>query len=313
LHEIICLNSEKHFNYLWGWLAHLVQRTGEKPGVSILLLGGQGTGKGTFATKVVGPLFSDHFLHLQSDKAITGDFNDSLESSLIIFADEAFFSGDKRGANILKAIETESRIHVNPKFQPSRQVDSYHRIIAASNNNHAAYVEEDDRRKFVLRLSDSKKGDWGYWSALDAEINTGGIEALAYDLLNADISEFQIRNKPNTNEHLRQKLASLECVPKWWLDRLGEGQQTSGSPEWMEWISTTTLYDDFIKSANLTRARWTPSLTEFTESLKHHCPNVISNRRGSANQRKRGFEFPSLKECRADLEKILGGQIEWGE
>lgn len=311
--EVICDNNETLYNYVWNWLAHLVQKPQEKPGVSLTLLGGQGVGKGTFASKIVGALYSHHFLHLQTDKALTGDFNESLESSFVIFADEAFFSGDRKAANALKAIETESRIHVNPKYQPSRQIISYHRIIAASNNDHAAYVETDDRRKVVLRVSEKYKKNWDYWEALDHEIKNGGLEAFAYALQQTDISSFQVRDKPNTNELLKQKLASLDAISQWWADKLMMGAQLSSDANWSEWVSTQNLYTDFSDTvrANYSRARLL-STREFVEKIKTLCPDISPDQRGSANSRKRGFIFPSLEIARASFEAKLGGTVSWG-
>jgi hypothetical protein len=291
----------------------MVQKPAEKPGVSLTLLGGQGVGKGTFAAKIVGALYSHHFLHLQTDKALTGDFNESLESSFVIFADEAFFSGDRKAANALKAIETESRIHVNPKYQPSRQIISYHRIIAASNNDHAAYVETDDRRKVVLRVSEKYKKNWDYWEALDHEIKNGGLEAFAYALQQTDISSFQVRDKPNTNELLKQKLASLDAISQWWADRLMLGGQLSSDASWSDWVSTQNLYNDFSDTlrTNYSRTR-VPSTREFIEKLKTLCPDISPDQRGSANSRKRGFVFPSLEIARTSFEARLGGAVSWG-
>lgn len=209
---VVCNGDETLCIYLVKWIAHMIQKPWEKPGVSILLLGGQGTGKGTFAGKIIGGIHKHHFLHLQTDDAITGSFNSSLESSYLIFADEAFFSGDKKAANKLKAIETESQLHINPKYQPSRQITSYHRIISASNNDHAADVEYDDRRKLVIRFSEAHKGDFKYWAALDNEIKNGGLEAFVYALLKIDLADFEVRKKPQTTELLNQKIASLDPV-----------------------------------------------------------------------------------------------------
>ncbi|BEV06938.1 DUF5906 domain-containing protein [Methylophilus sp. DW102] len=313
LKDIVCAGSTEYFNYLWGWMAHLIQKPAEKPGVSILLLGGQGTGKGTFAAKIVGGLYAHHFLHLQSDAALTGTFNEALESSLVVFADEAFFSGDRKAANILKAVETESRLQINAKFQPGRQITSYHRIIAASNNTHAAHVEEDDRRKFVLRLSEARKGDFAYWKALDTEIKGGGLEALAFDLQHHDLSSFEVRQRPKSSELMRQKLASLDAVPKWWLDRLTDGRQLCTSNDWQEWIATDILYPDFLESAKKSGAKlFAITQRDFISALKQLTPSMSPERRGNAYSKQRGHRFSGLSECKAEFERFCGGEIDWG-
>ncbi|MDI1309398.1 MAG: DUF5906 domain-containing protein [Methylotenera sp.] len=310
--EVICSESKEIFIYIWNWLAHMVQRPAEKPGISLILIGGQGIGKGTFAVKLFGGLFADHFLHLQTAAAITGDFNQSLESSFNLFVDEAVVNNDRKAANVLKAIETEHRLHVNPKFQASRQIESYHRIIYASNNEHAAYVEFDDRRKVALHVSSAHKGDWDYWDRLDKQIDNGGLEAFAHALLNTDISQFQVRNKPNTGELLKQKIASLDDFSRWWFDRLSMGAQTKFTNDWENFASTASLHGDYLDFHKLQNVRGkTPSIQEFVDKLKLICPKVTPTQQGSGHSRKRGFTFPPLPDARVAFEKRLGGSISW--
>jgi hypothetical protein len=309
---VICDGSKPAYRYLWNWLAHLVQRPWEKPGVSILLLGGQGTGKGTLAVKIIGRLYEPHFLHLQTDKALTGDFNASLESSFVIFADEAFFSGDKKAANTLKAIETESHLYVNPKYQPGRQINSLHRIVSASNNEHAADVEFDDRRKFVLRVSEVHKGDFKYWSELDREIKNGGLEAMVWTLSKMNLKGFQVRDKPATAELLRQKLASLDPVSRWWADRLFDERQYSGADDWGAFVPSSTLHEDYRDHHHHHGGRaYAIPLGTFVEQLKKLCPSATPHQQGQSNRRLRGLTFPALATARAEFESRIGGNIPW--
>lgn len=309
--EVICDRDSELFKYVLRWLAHAVQRPEEKPGVGLLLIGGQGTGKGTFAAKIVGALFKEHFLHLQTDSAITGDFNSSLESSYIVFCDEAIFSGDRKAANKLKAIMTEDRLHINPKYQPSRQVASIHRIILASNNDHAASIEHDDRRYVVFRTSNKFKDNFEYWGSLDAEIKNGGLEAFAYTLANIDLSNFQIRKKPNTREHQVQKLQSLDPIPKWWADVLmtGEINELIQLPGF---VPSDTLMASF-KSHNRdhgSRAH-TQTLNQLVPKIKALCTSVKDVQQCFSKRRKRGLIFPDLATARSEFEKWIGGPIDW--
>lgn len=47
IREVICNGVERDFRYLIGWLAHILQKPGEKPEVAIVLRGKKGTGKDT--------------------------------------------------------------------------------------------------------------------------------------------------------------------------------------------------------------------------------------------------------------------------
>ena len=48
LYEVICDGDIELFEYLLDYVAHMLQRPEEKPGVMVVLLGSQGTGKGLF-------------------------------------------------------------------------------------------------------------------------------------------------------------------------------------------------------------------------------------------------------------------------
>ena len=310
--SVICNRNHSVFKYVWRWLAHMAQRPWEKPGVSILLRGGQGIGKGTFAVKLVGALYQHHFLHLQTDAALTGAHNDALEASFLIFADEAFFSGDKKAASALKVIETEDRLHINPKYQPGRQIVSYHRIISASNNHHAADVDRDDRRKLALRVSEEFKGDYRYWAALDAEIRNGGLEAFAFALKATNLDKFQVRDKPNTTELVKQKLASLGPIARWWVDRLSAGQQTDLLTSWQPFVPSCSMHDDYLEHRKGGGQRGRPeTLPDFREQLRKYCPSASPAQQGPADSRKRGLTFQSLQIARAEFEHFIGGTVAW--
>ena len=311
LYYVICGGDSELFKYVLRWIAHAVQYPEDKPGVALLLVGGQGIGKGTFAAKIVGQLFRDHFLHLQTDSAITGDFNASLESSYILFCDEAFFSGDRKAANKLKAIMTEERLHINPKYQPSRQINSIHRIISSSNNDHAASIEHDDRRYVVLRVSETYKGNFDYWSALDNEIKSGGLEAFAYALSKMDLTKFQVRQKPNTREHQLQKLQSLDPIPKWWADVLltGEINEIMRLPEF---VPSGTLMASF-RSHNRDHGgrAHAPAMNQLIPMIKKLCPSAQEDQKTVGIKRPRGLDLPDLAMARSEFETWLGGPVDW--
>ncbi len=52
IRDVVCAGNEATFKWVWHWLAHLVQRPGEKPGTALVLHGAGGAGKGTFGELV---------------------------------------------------------------------------------------------------------------------------------------------------------------------------------------------------------------------------------------------------------------------
>ena len=155
---VLCDGDQTAYDYLIRYIAHALQHPEEKPGVIIILIGGQGTGKGTFG-RILQKTWSATYLHVHDISSVTGNFNGSLERAFIVFMDEALFVGDRRASDALKSLITEPVIQINEKHQPARQSRSYHRFIAATNADHFKNTERDDRRDFVLRVSDARKGD----------------------------------------------------------------------------------------------------------------------------------------------------------
>lgn len=323
--EVVCAGDQKVYQYVLGYIAHALQRPWEKPGVMIAMLSGQGTGKGTLA-RILRKIWSATFLHVHNIDAVTGNFNASLERAFIVFMDEALFSGDRRASDALKSLVTEPVISINEKHQPARQTGSYHRFFAATNAEHFKNTERDDRRDLVLRLSESRKGDHEYWIALNAEIDGNGVECMVHDLLAMDISGFNVRAKPSTNELLEQKLQSLGPIPRWWHDCLYRGsfdRETvresfeSMSADhfyvvWPNFISTLDCIQGVLDVAG-GRLYKKPSAIDMARAIKELCPSAKQDQVTIDKARKRGFTLPDLAQARTDFETYIGGKVQWLE
>ena len=200
--NVICDRDRKLFNYLIMFLAHMWQKPEEKPGIMIVLLGGQGTGKGTLFN-LLQSIWSRTTLQVSAVEHVTGGFNAAMERSYIINMDEALFSGDRKSMDRLKSMITEPTIAIEQKYQPRRTIQSIHRFFAASNHDHFGNIELDDRRFVFLRVSDKRKGNHDYFSRLYAAINDPvQLGAFVHKLATLDITDFNFHAKPNTGEML---------------------------------------------------------------------------------------------------------------
>ncbi len=305
---VICGGNRAYFLYLLGYLAHALQRPWEKPGIMIILLSGQGTGKGALAY-ILNKIWSATYLHVHQIKAITGEFNSALERAFIVWLDEAFFAGNRGATDSLKSLVTEPVININEKYQPARQTQSFHRFFGASNAEHYKDTDHDDRRDFVLRVSEDRKGDFDYWSALYREIDNGGVEALVKILLAKDLSKFNVRNKPNTDELTQQKLKSLEPTAQWWYDCLGCGEIDPGMG-WPKFVSTNDAIAA-VSNASGQKGGHKPSALELVQTIKKLCPSADSAQPLIGKIRKRGLSLPTLKQARHEFESYMGGPIKW--
>ena len=306
--HIICNGDGKAHKYLIRFLAHALQHPADKPGVVIVMLGGQGCGKGTLG-RILRKIWGATYLQVHNMDAVTGNFNGSLERAFIVFMDEALFVGDRRSTDAFKSLATEPVIHINEKHQPARQIRSYHRYFVATNADHWKHTEKDDRRDFVLRVSEERKGDHAYWRELHHAIEDGTVEAMTHDLLAMDLSGFIVRDKPETRELLVQKLQSLDATPRWWYDCLQAGSM-SDDGEWPEFISTADAIEGIVEFSGNKLFR-KPAAIDLIRSMQKLCPSAHKKQRKTASGRQRGLALPSLEQSREEFERYIGGSIEW--
>lgn len=309
--DVLCGGRQSEYQYLIKYLAHALQCPWEKPGVMVVLLGGQGIGKGTLA-KILQKMWSATFLQTNRIKQVVGDFNGSLERAYIVFLDEALFVGDRNSSDALKSLVTEPTISINEKHQPTRQIKSYHRFFSATNADHFKATDRDDRRDFVLRVSEHRKGDHAFWDALNAEIENGGVEAFAHELLAIDLTGFNVRAKPNTRELTEQKIQSLDKFPRWWYDCLSQGLIVNYvGTDWPDFISSESLRNSYLESEKSVRTYKSLIDRDVVTTMSKICESAKREQGKEGMHRKRGFALPSLDAARADFEKFIGDKIEW--
>lgn len=314
IHTVICNNNVALNDYLIRYLAHMLQHPEEKPGIMIVFLSGQGCGKGTFY-KLLGRIWQRTTLLVSDINEVIGQFNAALERNYVVCMDEALFAGDKKSLDKLKSLVTEPKCRIEQKHQPSRSIDSYHRFFASSNHDHFVHVDKDDRRFLFIRVSSVHKQDQHYFDAVNDALNDDAvIAAMIHDLANLDLTDFNIRKRPLTEEHLSQRLQSLNGFERYWYEVLQSGLFSSFN-EWDKpmFISTTNLigrYKDYDKNAG----RYNPIQQQHIAStLKTLCPSAIQTRKKLNNLQERGYDLPGIKLARKEFEIMLGMAVEWEE
>lgn len=218
----ICRNNEEHFQYLIAWMARAVQEPASPGEVAVVLRGGKGNGKGFFAREF-GSLFGRHFLHIANSSHLVGNFNSHLQDCVVLFADESFALSDKKHVGVLNMLITEPTIPIEKKGIDVVTSPNCVHLIMSSNEKHVIPASCDERRFFVLDVGDENKRDTEFFRAVDAQLKSGGREALLHFLKNLDVSEFEVRNVPQTEALRDQKVASLKSGDEFILTILEEG------------------------------------------------------------------------------------------
>jgi len=326
LRDIICAGNDTSFEYLINFMAHMLQKPEEKPGIMIVLLGGQGTGKGVYFN-LLRAIWSRSTLQVADVDQVIGKFNALLERNYVVCMDEALFAGDRKSMDRLKSTVTESVIQIEQKYQPSREIDSVHRFFAASNHEHFGNVERDDRRFVFFRVSHQYQQNTTYFKEITNAIsNPEIVGAFIYYLLKKDISNFEVRIKPKSPEHMAQKLLSLNGFDRFWYEILVTGVLNGGkSGPWetrVEWhdplfISTSDLVSNYTAFNKNAQRHQTVQNNQITEALRRLCPSAESVRQVLKDSsigtkvRPRGFQLPDINTARQEFAKVMGGTIEW--
>ena len=300
IEEVICSGNEKWYLYLWCWLAHMVQFPEEKPSVAVVLRSdAQGVGKSRFA-EYIGSLLGRHFRTVTHGRHIHGNFNSHLKDTLMLFGDEAVWGGDRSTESILKQLITEPSMIIEMKGKDVFEVRSFLRLMLATNSEWAAPVSLTDRRYFVLNVSDSRKNDHDFFKQLTHEQTHGGSEALLQVLMDTDLSDYEVRNIPETPARLEQKMLSMDILQKWWVNVLSDEDFTIGEKildlENCNRIiisDLTTSFDEYAKEHNPKHRLW--SVKRFCGQFRKLVSNVEVKRSGSGP---REYEFPSLNDCK---------------
>lgn len=321
--EIICSNNEEHYAYLIRWLARCVQQPDTQGEIAVVLRGRQGTGKGTFIS-AFGRLWGRHFLQVSNSKHLVGQFNAHLQDCIVLFADEAFFAGDKAHEGVLKALITEDLLMLERKGVDAIPGPNFTHILMASNAEWVVPADQDERRYFVLDVSNKKKQNTAYFSKIQSELKSGGYEALLHHLMSLDLTDFNVRKMPKTKALGEQKMLSLNPEQTWWYSRLVDGIQIDKIDHWELNVSTKAVYDDYIRFCDNQRYNHRaspPALGKFllkvTGNLRRKQISVVVNENKDYGQTVRKnirtyvYEFPGLWECRSVWDGLFSTNINW--
>src|SRR3954468_13556456 len=233
-------------------LARMVQQPNRQGEVALVLRGKKGTGKGTLG-KWLMKIFGQHGMQIANAKHLVGNFNAHLRDAVFVFADEAFFAGDKQHEGVLKALVTEPSITIEAKYQNAVMMANMTHILMASNSDWVVPATTDERRFCVMDVADSHIGDRDYFNKLNAQMETGGLAAMLHDLLNHDLSGFEVRQVPQTEALDAQKRLSLDSLHCWWLSVLKRGfvyRSRHGAPMftcWDAFVATELLYRSYLQ------------------------------------------------------------------
>jgi hypothetical protein len=317
IREVIAAGNEAHFCYIIGWLADILQRPGQKPGVALVLRGGKGVGKDTLAVVMGKIIGRKHVAHIIRPEDLTGRFNAPFATALLVHVEEAFWSGDAGKKGTLQALITAPTQPIERKGIDRIEVDSFLRVLMTTNDEWAVPASEDERRYAVFDVADVYRRDPKWFDPLYEEIEGDGPAAFLAYLLAVDLFGVNLRDVPQTNALRDQKIASLRGLPKWWFGLLDRGN-FAGYGEDGDWSAPITVEKEALRSSyefELSKSRFggdPVGPAQFTKELKKLlCDELEETRPRSNGRRPCMFVLPALSICRDKAAEWLQAPVEW--
>ena len=128
--------------------------------------GKRGAGKGTLGNAMM-RLFGQHAIHISSTDHLSGRFNAHMRDCCFLFADEAYWPGNKAAEGTLQRLITEEDLFVEAKRRDGVMVPNMLHIMMASNEDWVVPAGEAERRYAVFDVSDRYLQDKSMvWPAL---------------------------------------------------------------------------------------------------------------------------------------------------
>ena len=261
IEDIICNRNPELIKYFYDWVAFTMQRPEVPVGAALVLRGEKGSGKGILG-HFLRKIWGSHGMQISNPVHLVGKFNNHLADLCFLFADEAFYSGDKQHEGILKALITEPTITIERKGIDAISQPNFLKIFMATNSDFAVPASKDERRYGVFDVSSDRINDDEYFCALGGACNDKAVQSdFLYEMLNRDISDFHANAIPETQGLKDQRLHSLPAHGQWLADSLVQGYfshryqceySTLGS-SWQTEVATNVLYASYTEWCNVNK------------------------------------------------------------
>lgn len=306
----ICSGCNESYNWLMSWCAAIVQYPARRRDAAVILRSKEeGTGKSFFAD-VIGKLMHRHYLSVLNPEHIIGKFNSHLANKILIFADEAFTTDDKKARAIMYGMISGHTLPLEPKGKDVQNIEFYARFIIASNHEWVVPAGMDARRWAVFDVAAHAKQNREYFLNIENQMNNGGYAKLMHTLLNWEITESFWSGVPSTTALLEQKIASLTTAGQWWFETLLDG--TINEPNKIEgfWPVTIKKQDLFTAYLDWCRRRTVRPIPDnsWGRTLKRLCRSI--HRRQNV-QNANVYDLPELDQAREEFASAMGQKVDW--
>ena len=205
----LCGGDPALTHWLTCWLAFPLQRLGAKMKTSVVVHGGQGTGK-SMLFEAVSRIYGEYSAVIGQTQ-IDSAYNGWASRKLFVLADEVLSTREARTIkNRLKGLITGETIIIEEKYRQSRTEQNSMNLVFLSNEETPVIVERDDRRFTVIRVENKQEA--AYYDRLAHEIENGGVASFMAYLLAYQVGDFNEHAKPYQTD-AKDELVEVSLSP----------------------------------------------------------------------------------------------------
>jgi hypothetical protein len=308
--NVVCAGHIDLYEYLIKWIAYTIQHPDKPAGAAIVLRGEKGSGKGTLG-HFLRAIWGNHGLHISNAKHLVGNFNGHLVDTCFLFADEAFYSGDKQHEGVLKALVTEPTIIVERKGIDAIAQPNYLKILMATNSDFAVPASRDERRYCVIDVSSARIGEGDYFNALHIACSSKEVQsAFLYEMLSMDLTGFHTGEIPDSKGLRDQRYHSMDSVQKWLVEALlNRSFNTEGlSNFWKHELSSSDLFTKYVEFCDQSKASEYKRVTQC--KMASYLGKIFEKLKRIDSSNIRGFYFGNIENAIKQFEAYEKVNIE---
>ena len=270
--------EEQSFNYVVGYLSHMLQYSTELPEVALLFKSAQGVGKDLmvdFIQKILGNSLVYRTAKLDE---VFDKFNGALKNKILLQLNEVQGSDGFAKKENLKDLISRKENNINEKNLKPYTLTNYMRVIIFSNNLTPIEIPHDDRRYCVFKSGQKK--DRPYYKRLVKMLrDDDAVESIANYLMTYDLNDFDVKERPETQAYKDMQSANVHPLHEYLY------QMISCNDYHTEWADGLVIH----KKSNIVYVK--PQ--EIQSSFKYHLETM--------QQTYIKHDFKTLKLLLADL------------
>jgi hypothetical protein len=310
-------------DFLWKLIAWRLQNLNTFVPSALILVGPEGSFKSTI-TDVIAKLLAPYSDVISDPGKFVGRFNAQLFGKLFVQLEEVSLGKDDTVDSRTKHFINGEKLDVEEKNVPAFSIENRLFVAITSNKRDVIRISPASRRYACYWVADQHDGDeakrGAHWERMATELKAGGLEALMYDLLAADLAGFNPRLCPRTPLFHDLAGISLDRLPhiSWWQEILERGElpesglkdrQGKSITQWDAPILVERLYGAYVafcdhngaraKARTLSSAAWAKELAKIMPEPP------VKGRLSKEKGRKATYMLPALGTCREHFQKMF--------